>query len=522
MGIALAVGCVGSAPPRLYTLNMTPSGSAKATVNIDVARLRPLDALSGSDIVIRRGEHEVDTYPLDHWASNLGELVARKLEAEFGDSDPSRPTIELTGEILSFEQVLSGEVSQVRVALALEARKKGDSRYTGPLFARTYRAELPITGAATPTKAVAALSQAVEAIARDIAGDLNTLDLSAGRPAAKHERLHTLDMTPSGKATAPMNIDVTVLRRHEALARNNILIRPNPTTVEYFPEDRWAASVSSLVSEKLESEFGAPVAGRETLQLSGNVLAFERLDTPNGVLGHAKIDATLSGGGQPGQARPLLWKIYEASSPADGNSAASVAKALSRALAEIAAAIVVDVGRVPPPQPTPGAPPVRLYSLDMKPSGNVACKYNVMFDRIQPHDSLTRADILILRDETLVDRFPNDRWASGLAELVPEKLAAEFGHPDDTRKTINIGGMINGFEQTESGGKRAALVKLDLVFRWADTVSEKPALRRIYEADVPIEGDGALGAVHALSRALEKIAVQVASDINALNPPTAN
>jgi len=331
--------------------------------------------------------------------------------------------------------------------------------------------------------------------------------------------LHTLDMTPSGNASAAMNIDVTSLRRGEALARNEILVRPDATTVEYYPNDRWAASVSTLVSEKLESEFGAPQTGRDTVQLTGTILAFERQDTPNGAVGHVKIDATLQGA-QQGAVRPLLWKMYEASVPAEGTSAADIAVALSRGTEQIAAAVAVDAGRVPTVAPPPGAPPVHLYSLDMTPTGNAKCNYNVMVDRIQPNDSLTRADIVIVRDETTVDRYPNDRWASGLAELVPEKLCAEFGHPADGRRTLNIGGTIDGFEQVERAGQPpAAFARVTVHARWADIPSTTPALYRVYEASVPLEGEGAPAAVKALSRAVEHIAAQAATDINALTPP---
>ncbi|NUM53718.1 MAG: membrane integrity-associated transporter subunit PqiC [Candidatus Hydrogenedentes bacterium] len=518
-GMALLAGCVGTTPPRLYTLNMAPSGAAAPNVNIEVARLRPLDALGAGAIVVRRSEHELDTYPLDHWASNLGEMASAKLAAEFGDPIPDRQTVSITGDVLAFEQVNSTEgTAAARVAVALEIRKKSDSRYAEPLLAKTYDAQFPLAEA-RPPDLVAALSRGVESIAQKIVADVNALDLSAATGPSKHEALHTLDMKPSGKAAASMNVDVTLLRRSEALARNSILIRPTATSVEYYAADRWAASVSTLVSEKLESEFGAPETGRETVQVSGTILAFERADTPEGAQGHAKLDVTLQSG-QQGAARPLLWKVYEASAPAADDSAGAVALALSRALEDIAAAIADDAGRIPPAPEKPAAPPVNLYRLDMTPSGKAQCNYNVMIDRIQPHDSLTRSDILIVRDSTVVDRFPNDRWASGLAELVPEKLGAEFGHPVDGRETVHVSGIISGFEQIERGdGNRAALAKLDLTVRWAGMASDAPALRHVYEAITPIDGEGAHAAVRALSRAVEEIAVQAANDINGLTPP---
>lgn len=518
LGLALLTGCVGTTPPRLYTLNMAPSGNAKLNVNIEVARLRPADALSGNAIVVRRSEHELDTYPLDTWASNIGELASDKLTAEFGDAMPDRMTLELTGDVIAFEQVAANEA---RAAVAIDVRKKGASRYDEPLLSKTYAEQVSIEGEVTPAQVVAALSRATETIAQQIAADVNALDLSAEPVSAKRETLHTLDMTPSGKAVARMNIDVSALRRSDALGRNSILIRPNATSVEYFPQDRWASNVSNLVAEKLESEFGAPETGRETVQLTGSIVAFERLDSAQGAAGHVKLDATLQGDSEGARERPLLWKMYEATAPAENNSAAAVAVALSRALEEIAVSVAADSKRIPPAPAKAEAPEVHLYTIDTSSSGKVQCKHNVAVERIQPNDSLTRADILIVRDETFVDRYPHDRWASGLAELVPEKLTAEFGHPQEGRKTVIVSGAITGFEQVENGNAgRAALVKLNLVLRWADIAGDAAVLRKLYEATVPIDGDGAHAAVKALSRATEEVALKIADDINALPEPT--
>lgn len=519
LGLAMLAGCVGTTPPRLYTLNMAPSGNAKPNVNIEVARLRPADALSGNAIVVRRSEHELDTYPLDTWASNIGELTSEKLAAEFGDAIPERATLELTGDVVAFEQVAA---NAARAALAIDVRKKGASRYDEPLLSKTYAEQVSIDGEVTPAHVVAALSRATETIAQQIAADVNALDLSAEPVSAKRETLHTLDMTPSGKAVARMNIDVAALRRSDALGRNSILIRPNATSVEYFPQDRWAANVSNLVAEKLEAEFGAPETGRETVQLTGTIVAFERLDSAQGAAGHVKLDAMLQGDSEGARERPLLWKMYEATAPAEDNSAAAVAVALSRALEEIAVSVAADAERIPPAPAKAEAPEVHLYTIDMTPSGKVQCRHNVAIERVQPNDSLTRADILIVRDETVVDRYPHDRWASGLAELIPEKLAAEFGHSQEGRKTVIISGAITGFEQVEDGGTgRAALVKMNLALRWADTTSEAPVARKQYEATAPIEGDGARAAVNALSRATEQIALKIAEDINAMPEPAA-
>ncbi|MDZ4858585.1 MAG: ABC-type transport auxiliary lipoprotein family protein [Candidatus Hydrogenedentes bacterium] len=518
LAMVALTGCVGTTPPRLYTLSMQRAGSAQPAFNIEVDRLRPADVLDRGPIVIRRGEHELDTYPLDTWASNLGELVAAKLAAEFGPSNPERPTLTLTGNIVAFEHVPAQDSGgEAHAALALEARKKGDTRYEEPLITKLYEARVPVSERSA-TGVVAALTRALESIAQSIATDVSTLTLpELPEKPGREEHLHTLDMTPSGSAISSLNIDVVSLRRHEALARNSILVRATPTTIEYYPQDRWAASVSTLVSEKLESEFGAPASGKDTAQLSGTILAFERVDGSDGPVAHVKLDMTLQRSVPQGRTRPMLWKVYEKSVPAASTSPHDIAKALSLAVTEIAATIAIDVERVPAPETPPTVELVRLYTLDMTPSGNAQCKHNVVFDRVAPHDSLTRADILIVRGQTEVDHFPNERWASSLAELVPEKLSAEFGPAQDDRRTVRVSGAVTGFEQSETEGLREGYVKLALEFRWSDIVTDP--IRRTYAVRIPVDGEGAPALVKSLSRAVEDIAARIAADINALPEP---
>ncbi len=516
LSAVVIAGCVGTTPPRLYTLNMSRSGGAAPNLNIEVARLRPVDALSRGGILIRRDDHELDAFPLDTWASNLGELVSGKLASEFGPSDPARETLALTGDILSFEQIITGDgAADAHAAIAVEVRKKGDSRYSAPIIAKTFEARVPAAPAVKDT--VAALSLAVETIAKEIADAVNAAPIESAPKPPEVEKLHTLNMAPSGKARAAHNIDVTALRRHESLSRNSILIRPTPTSVEYYAADRWAASVSTLVAEKLESEFGAPVEGRDTVQLSGAILAFERVDDAAGSAARVKLDLTLQRNALKGETRPILWKVYEETVPAASPSAQDVAKALSQSLETIAAAIAADVERVPVPQAPASAQPVQLYTLDMTSSGNAQCKHNVVFDRIATHDSLTRADILIVRDQTAVEHFSNERWASSLSELVPEKLAAEFGPLQDGRRTVRVSGMVSGFEQVELNGTREALAKLILEYRWEG--SDLPAVRRSYESRIPVEGTGAAATVKSLSKAMEDVAAKAAADINVLPEP---
>ncbi|GMU92348.1 MAG: hypothetical protein AMXMBFR4_14060 [Candidatus Hydrogenedentota bacterium] len=517
--VVLLAGCVGSAPPRLYTLDLDSPGGVAGEFNVEFARLRPDAHLARNELLLRKGPSEVDYYRLDQWAGNVGDLVARKLNSAFGTGEAGRPSIAVSGQVLRFEMEQQTDSAVRAVArLALEFRRKGSSPYEEPLLKKMYDAVEPLDTAA-PSALAMGLSRCVDRIALAVADDLRNLQTAHEGPERPKTRMVALDMRRSGKASTSVNIDVMPLRRHEALARNTIVIRSAPTRIEHYPADRWAANVSSLVAEKLESEFGPPKPDRETVQVSGEVLAFERVDTPGGTQAHVKLDVTMQTSGAQGGPKPILWKLYDEYAPAEDDTAQALAEALSEILARIAVNMAEDAGRIPPPSPDQSAPSMRLYTLDMTPTGRIQPKFNVVFEKLLTHDSLAHANILVVRDKTVVDYYPNDRWASGLAVLVPEKLAAELGSPREDRPTLIATGRITGFEETEDHNQRSVEAKVNLSFRWAGRTADAPVLQRIYEAKFPLETPGAEATVRALSKALEDIAGQISADLDLIAPP---
>ncbi|MCC6491159.1 MAG: membrane integrity-associated transporter subunit PqiC [Candidatus Hydrogenedentes bacterium] len=173
------------------------------------------------------------------------------------------------------------------------------------------------------------------------------LVLLAGCAHSPEPRFYTLDMTPSGKAAASCNIEVERLRPHDALTRVDLMVKTSPTQVEYYALDRWAATLSELVPEKLRAEFGAPLAGRRTLVLSGTILAFEQVDTEEGANAHVKLDLELRNEGDSRYAAPLLQKVYEIAVPAGQPAPADVVRALSSGLETLATQIAADAGALP-------------------------------------------------------------------------------------------------------------------------------------------------------------------------------
>lgn len=170
--VALAGACAHVETPRYYTLDMTPSGTAPARCNVTVERLRPSDALTRNDILIKKSPTEVEYYALDRWVSGLGELVSEKLGIEFGAPKAERETVVVSGQITAFEQVDTGEGAEGHARLALEVRAEKDGRYGEPLLKKTYDTSVRMERAG-PAAAVHALSRALEQIAAGLAADID-------------------------------------------------------------------------------------------------------------------------------------------------------------------------------------------------------------------------------------------------------------------------------------------------------------------------------------------------------------
>ena len=170
----LMCGCASSSPPRYYTLDMRPSGSASTQYNIDVDRLRPAEALARTDILIEKSPTEIEYYARDRWAAGLSELVGEKLESELGPDLDGRATIIISGRILAFGQADTADGAGAHIKLDIELRLESASRHDKALFEKTYEKTMP-AGGKSPSAVVTALSQGLEMIAREIAADVNGL-----------------------------------------------------------------------------------------------------------------------------------------------------------------------------------------------------------------------------------------------------------------------------------------------------------------------------------------------------------
>lgn len=173
-----------------------------------------------------------------------------------------------------------------------------------------------------------------------------TVFLMTGCASTPQPRYYTLDMKSSGQTTSENNIDIVRLTTSEAITRTDILIKKNPTEIEYYAEHKWASNIGELVREKLESEFGPHIDGKKTIMISGNILAFEQVDVSGGAEGHIKMELEFRSEDMRTHDKPLLKKAYECSIPATSPKAGPAVKALSSGLERIASEIAEDASRL--------------------------------------------------------------------------------------------------------------------------------------------------------------------------------
>jgi uncharacterized lipoprotein YmbA len=140
-----------------------------------VERLRPAEPLARRELLIQKSPTEIEYYARDRWAADLGELVAQKLEAEFGPAPDGAKILVISGAILSFGQAdLPGGGAEAHIKLKLAYRPAGVSRYVKPLLEKTHEVRFE-TKAATPAAVVKGLSEGLERVAADIAADASGL-----------------------------------------------------------------------------------------------------------------------------------------------------------------------------------------------------------------------------------------------------------------------------------------------------------------------------------------------------------
>jgi ABC-type uncharacterized transport system auxiliary subunit len=167
-------GCGSSPTIDYYTLAMEPSGRSAPPVNIRVEPLQTTDALTRSRIMIASSPTRVEYYATASWVASVGELVQRKLQAEFGEPQAAKPGYVLSGTVTACEQVDRADGAHARLEIDAIVRGAHHRRFEDPLISRTFSATVPATGS-DPDAIAKALTRCAENIASDLAAAIAAL-----------------------------------------------------------------------------------------------------------------------------------------------------------------------------------------------------------------------------------------------------------------------------------------------------------------------------------------------------------
>jgi uncharacterized lipoprotein YmbA len=163
--------------------------------------------------------------------------------------------------------------------------------------------------------------------------------------------------------------------------------------------------------------------------------------------------------------------------------------------------------------------PVRYLTLDMNSSGSNTETGHVVVDAVELSDALRRPELLVQADQTEIEYYSDAHWVSSLTELVTEKLAAEFGTARAAQNPSRLRIKVWHFGEDETVDPHCGRVKLS-ASAWAaeSSLRDDPVWSDVYEECTPIEGDDVSDVAAALSTGLEVIALQIAEDLDRLNP----
>jgi uncharacterized lipoprotein YmbA len=173
--IVVLASCASAPKLNYYTLDMSPSGSARTDASFEVRRFTVTERLDRSRIVIQTSPVRVEYYATARWAAGLGEMVQQKLGAELGPADTASEVLTVSGRVTGFEQVDTDSGPRALVRLEVVIRDRDGERVDAPRIEKTYEANPSVDGDGVDAL-VRALSRAVEDIAVRIANDVNKLD----------------------------------------------------------------------------------------------------------------------------------------------------------------------------------------------------------------------------------------------------------------------------------------------------------------------------------------------------------
>lgn len=159
------------------------------------------------------------------------------------------------------------------------------------------------------------------------------------------------------------------------------------------------------------------------------------------------------------------------------------------------------------------APKINYYTLAMGSSGTVKPSVNLVVERVRTTDALSRNQIMVLASPTRIEYYATDHWVGNLADLVRQKLTAEFGPQVEGRRSLALSVAVLSCEQVDGAGSDEARMQLRVTVRdLAEKRFREPLLEKTYEASRPVAHPTAGAVVEGLSLCAEKIAAEIAAD----------
>lgn len=168
--LSILTGCA-STSPSYYTLDMTPRTlDTTGSKHLVAAHFMANESLTNRQILIKKSPVEVEYYAASEWAAGLDQIVAEKLQAEWGGDAGQEQSLDVSGVILAFEQIDTPGGADAHLKLAITIRKAGESRYAPALLEKTYQCR-QAAAAPAPREVVLALNTCLETVAAEIAAD---------------------------------------------------------------------------------------------------------------------------------------------------------------------------------------------------------------------------------------------------------------------------------------------------------------------------------------------------------------
>jgi len=158
-------------------------------------------------------------------------------------------------------------------------------------------------------------------------------------------------------------------------------------------------------------------------------------------------------------------------------------------------------------------PDLNYYTLDMRASRSGDGTVNLEVGRFTVSEKLDRHQIVIQQSPTRLGYYAKDRWAASIGEMVEQKLATEFSGVDPEQRSLIVEGRIVAFEQVDAATGPVARVGVEIVMRDGGAMRyEPPLLEKTYKVERTAESNSVDAVVQALSRAVEEIAAEIATD----------